>query len=177
MNSRLIILALLPLAALASCQQQDAATTYSNQEEAIDKYVYSKFDSSAVHHTNGVTRVTLTKAAAGADSLEMGDTAYFYWAGYLFSNGPGTLFSTDDPKVSTAYADTIPAKVKLGETAMIKGLENGLAGIKKGEESYIIFSGKYGFGSDNVYNITKLSALIYHVRLTDIIKEDKKNPQ
>jgi FKBP-type peptidyl-prolyl cis-trans isomerase. len=69
-------------------------------------------------------------------------------------------------------------KAVIGDGALLKGLENGFPGMKKGEISYIVFSGKLGFGSDNVYNITKLSALIYHIRLTDIIKkEDKKNPQ
>ena len=177
-RSTLILTAVVALAAFASCQQQDAANTYATQEESIDKYVYSKFDSTAVLHIGGSTRAIIAAAAKGADSLAAGDTACFYWAGYIFSNGPGTLFGTNDSKVSSAYGDTTLMKAGIGDGALVKGLENGFMGMKKGEVSYIVFSGKLGFGSDNVYNITKLSALIYHIRLTDIIKkEDKKNPQ
>jgi len=173
----LLPVAITALMVFASCEAQDAATAYATQEEAIGKYVYGKFDSTAVRHINGSTRVILKAAAEGADSLETGDTASFYWAGYTFSNGPGTLFCTNDPKVSAAYADTIPAKAVLGDGELVQGLENGLEGMGKGEESYIVFSGKLGFGSDEVYNIAKLSALIYHIRLTGIVKKDKKNPQ
>ncbi|MCI2082129.1 MAG: FKBP-type peptidyl-prolyl cis-trans isomerase [Bacteroidales bacterium] len=176
---RLIIIPALAVAAtlIFSCREQNAASTYATEESSIDSYVYKKFDSTAVHHYNGSTRVTLTEASEGADSLERGDSTYFYWAGYMFSNGPGTLFSTNDPKVSSAYQDTVPAGVKLGETSLIPGLENGLIGIRNGEEAYIVFSGKYGFGEDGVYDVTPLSALIYHIRIKDIIKEKNQLSQ
>lgn len=178
MKKSLVISALFAAFTLVlACSKQNAAETYTAQESAIDKYVYGKFDSSAVRHFLGSTRVTVTPGKEGADSLERGDSAYIYWAGYIFNSGPGTLFSTNDPAISTAYQDTTALGIKLGETPLVSGLENGLAGIVEGEKAYIVFSGKYGFGGDAVYSIPPYSALIYQVTISDIIKEKNHLPQ
>ena len=53
---------------------------------------------------------------------------------------------------------------------MVSGLVNGLVGAKKGEKCDIVFSAKYGFNNTVVYNVPKLSPLIFEVWIEDIVK-------
>jgi FKBP-type peptidyl-prolyl cis-trans isomerase len=50
------------------------------------------------------------------------------------------------------------------------GLANGLAGVKAGEKCDIVFSAKYGFGNTVVYNVPKLTPLIFEVWVEGIVK-------
>lgn len=51
---------------------------------------------------------------------------------------------------------------------MIEGLRNGLEGVRAGEECYIVFSGKYGYGNKVHGNIPVNSALLYHIRVLSV---------
>ena len=54
---------------------------------------------------------------------------------------------------------------------MVTGLRNGLVGVKGGEECYILFSGKYGFGNKQSGTIPANSALVYHVWVESLSNE------
>ena len=57
----------------------------------------------------------------------------------------------------------MPVMLNLGEDELVEGLRNGLRGVRGGEECYILFSGKYGFGKKAFGTIPANSALAYHV--------------
>ena len=58
--------------------------------------------------------------------------------------------------------------MELGTDPLLKGLENGLKGVRGGEECYILFSGKYAYGKKIVGTIPSKSALVYHVTVESI---------
>ncbi|MFA6894695.1 MAG: FKBP-type peptidyl-prolyl cis-trans isomerase [Bacteroidales bacterium] len=143
---------------LTSCLESDRALTVTTQEEAIDKYITNKLGDYEVVRNGGSNRVILSPGE-GLTISGAGDSISFYYEGYVFNSGKGIQFSSGNDFVL------------IGKTDMISGLENGLTGMKNGEESYIIFSAKYGFYKEQVGMVPPMSPLIYYVKI-DNIKEN-----
>jgi hypothetical protein len=127
------ILAIMFLA--LSCTKEDRNNTIVNQEESIDRYI-SSLDGVRVIRNGGSNRIVYTEGT-GADSLAVGDSVKFYYAGYVFSNGKGSLFATNNPQI--AQEKDFPLSGDLEERILnggnfISGLANGLAGVKAGEK-------------------------------------------
>ena len=168
----------LTLCSLAGCAKEERELAYANQESAIEKYLQGKFPGDSVIRNNGANRVIIDSASS-ANILEYGDTLYLFYAGYVFNGSPSALFATnvqsvaESAKFTLTDADFSPLVVQYNKGVFVEGLENGLFGVGEGEHSIILFSAKYGFGNDAIYNIPKLSALLYEVWIDRIIKKNQ----
>lgn len=169
-----IILTLLVIAlAVSSCDKQDRENTYISQEERIDSYINSLDDSYRVMRQNGANRVVVTEGNS-PDSLCVGDSVYFYYSGYQFSGGRGALFATNDTivaKENGIFASGDTFKLRYGSDGLINGLHNGMAGVREGETCYIIFSAKYGYGNEIMFNLPKLTPLFFDIQVKKVIKK------
>ena len=156
---------------LFSCTKEDRNLMLVTQEENIDKYITS-LRGVRIARNGGSNRLVYTEGK-GRDSLALGDSVRFYYAGYVFSNGKGALFATNDTltaeKNKFVLSGGIETKV-LSSKEMLGGLANGLVGAKAGEKCDIVFSAKYGFDNDIVYNVPKMSPLIFEVWVEGIVK-------
>lgn len=165
--------AVLVAAALVSgCTKQSLENTYNNQESKIDTYINSllaKDENLRVVHNSGAHRVVLVEGEG--DELTSRGSVAFYYAGYVFTNGlsASNLFFTNDQATAESAnwkvtgADFSVKVEDMADAELLKGLRNGLVGVKGGEECVIVFSGKYGFGKKAVGTIPANSALAYHV--------------
>lgn len=179
MNRILTYIILLAASALTvSCVKESKELTIADQEASIDSYISNNYAGYRVVHRNGSNRVVLDSAALSLpDSLEYGDSLHFYYAGYVFTTSPSQLFCTNNEAVAAAagYNVTDPdfsaARILFSEDCMISGLVNGLYGVRQGEHCILLFSAKYGFYDDYVYNIPKLSALAYEIWVERVIKQ------
>ncbi len=171
-KSAFIILTLL---LLFSCKKQDMEITIIEQEKSIDDYIKNTYANNPTITKEGINRVII-ETPDGIDSLQYGDSLYFYYSGFIFSNGPGQMFTTnyqpsaEANKFLLSDQDFQVKKILYTNNSLIKGLSIGLNGVKKGEHSIILFSAKYGYFNSRVYNIPKLSPLIYEVWIDNIIK-------
>lgn len=147
-----------------SCDKEDRKNTYASQEAAIDSYVAGFSAENRVVYRKGSVRVVMQEGTS-VDTLKRGDSLYFYYSGYIFNYGKGSLFATN--------VEGLPLKIKYGSDAMIEGLKNGLEGMRTGENSYIMFSGKYGYGNQIMFNIPKMTPLFFDITIDKIIKNDK----
>lgn len=164
MKNTTITLAALAFAALCiSCEKQDRENTYISQDKSIDSYITGLCGNGEyrVVHTNSSNRVVIKEGAA-LDSLERGDSLYFYYSGYMFSYGKGEQFATN--------VEGDVKKIKYGSDKLISGLQSGLMGVREGEFCYIIFSAKYGFGNTIVFNLPKLTPLFYEITVDKVVK-------
>lgn len=167
-NTLYIMFALLLLVA---CAKEDRKNQLVTQEESIDKYISSLKDVRIAR--NGGSNRLVYKEGNGADSLALGDSVKFYYSGYIFSSGKGKLFATNDTLVAQRNSFPLSGGIEVRELsskAMIEGLANGLVGAKAGEECNVVFSAKYGYDNDMVYNVPKMSPLIFEVRVDGIVK-------
>lgn len=157
----------------ASCDKSDRENTYISQEERIDSYIASLDEGLRVVRNNGSNRVIVTEGGA-LDSLEVGDSLHFFYAGYTFSSSRGSLFSTNIGEYVRAnnlnYADTVVKKILYKKGNMVDGLYNGLYHAHSGERCYVIFSAKYGYGNTEMFNVPKLTALFFDIQIEKIIK-------
>ena len=156
---------------LASCTKEDRNLMLVSQEEAIDKYISAQ-KNVRVARNGGSNRLVVTEGK-GTDSLEVGNTVNFYYAGYIFSNGKGSLFATNNPEVAQKQQFPLSGGIEsavIGSGSMISGLDKGLVGARAGEVCQIVFSAKYGYDNESVYNVPKMSPLIFDVWVESIGK-------
>lgn len=155
----------------SNCTKQDRENNIINQESSIDKYL-NDISSHEIIRNGGSNRAVIDLGKEGT-AAAAGDSLYIRYAGYIFSNGKGDLFVTNDPEVAKSKnfpMQESPLGIKLGKTNLVKGLELGLSGVKEGEHCYIVFSAKYGFDNTTVGIVPKLSPLFYEVWVDKVIK-------
>lgn len=160
----------------AGCTKQDRENTIISQEERIDDYISSLADVEVVHN-NGSNRVVISPGSSTV--AETGDSIYMRFAAYIFSNGPGTLFATNDTSIvdnnDFSETESLYGEIRLGTTDLVPGLEYGLEGVAEGEHCYIIFSAKYGFNNTVVGIVPKLSPLFFDIYVDRIVKNGGQN--
>lgn len=171
---------LLPvLIALTGCSSS-LETTYANQSGKIETYVSKQMESHPeyrVSYNDGVVRMTVSEG--DGDELVRGGTVTFTYAGYNFNSSSitaNTLFATNDADIAAAAkwdltdAETRfqPVSVVLGKDRLIRGLELGLDGVKAGEDCFVFFNGKYGFGKMQLGTIPANASLCYRLHIEEV---------
>ena len=190
----------------ASCVKDKLEETYSRQETQIDTYLTrnrvvkrdsiqiiitpnaddpTKNDTTKVKvewedtldvvYNNGAARLIKTEGT-GPELTENGAVS-FYYAGYIFSSSPSTLFATNHRETAEGAnfeltdADYELIEADMTKARMIDGLRNGLIGVRSGEECEIVFSGKHGFGDEVFGTIPVNSALLYKIWVVGVSNE------
>lgn len=154
---------------------------YNKQETRIESFITSQtngHEDMRVVHNNGAHRIVLKEGEG--EELQIKGNVAFYYAGYIFTGnslGASNLFTTNKMDIATGAKwnltedECVPFVTELSEKELLKGLFNGLQGVKAGEECYILFSGKNGFGKHNFGTVPANSALCYHIWV-DTISND-----
>lgn len=164
---------------LAACTKQQLQTTYDSQDKRIDSFIQSQLSSSKALRTypNGGSSRLVIVEGEGEDSLSTSGSVTFHYAAYTFSGSisSSNLFATNHEQTisdsgwsTVSGIDTNPVTLKLDSDDIVEGLRMGLFGVKAGQECYILFSGKYGFGSKPIGTIPANSALLYHIWVESI---------
>ena len=180
MNDTLKILsAFTAVLLLAGACEKTLESTYDSQETKIATVVKTlqKADTSAtVSYQNGTVRVTMVHGTG--DSLSAGGAVSFYYAGYCLSSpaiSTSNLFATNYKDFASSVKwnvsdSTILAikTVDLAKDDIVPGLKRGLVGVKGGDECYVLFSGKYGFGKRKTGQVPANSALAYRLWIKSV---------
>jgi hypothetical protein len=95
----------------------------------------------------------------------------FYFAGYSFTSGKSTnnLFATNHEETANSArwdltdADYNLMTIDMADTELVKGLRDGLLGVKSGEHCEILFTGKYGYGKKPFGTVPANSALLFEI--------------
>ena len=167
-----------------ACTKEAVQMAYDKQETNIANFVEAqlKADKTAtVTYKDGVVRVvlhdTLHREGLMADTLRSGGTVSFYYAGYTLSGASvnsSNLFATNHRKTADAagwrLSDTTAFNIQTItlDNHLLEGLQRGLEGVRNQDECYILFSGKYAFGSRKQGTIPARSALVYHIWVESI---------
>ena len=164
---------------VASCNKKQLETTYDKQETNIQKIIESlkKANPEAtVEYIKGSAVVTTVHGEG--ESLAENGAVSFYYAGYVVSGASlanGNVFATNYETFAKSIRWNVTdstvfniSTVKLGEDDLVEGLKNGLVGVKGGDECYVLFSGKHGFGNKKIGNIPASSALAYHLWIKSV---------
>ena len=173
-----LLIPLLTLAAVLSCTKQQVQASYDKQETMIDNFVTAQLKTEGTYavYNKGSVRLVTVKGE-GADSLAADGVVSYYYALYRLTSSPinsSNLISTNNAEIAgsswslsdESAFDIITAK--LDEAGYIEGLRNGLAGVRDGQECYILFSGQYGFGDRIHGTIPANSGLVYHIWVSSI---------
>ena len=164
-----------------SCTKEQRKSMLTKQEsniESFTKSILSKVDTAYVVQHKGVTRVVVVPGQG--DSLETGLVS-FYYAGYVLSSASlsaSNLFATNSEDVAASSKWELSGEnqfyiltLNIDNEDIVEGLRYGLEGVRAGQECYILFSGKYGFGKKPLGTIPANAALAYHVWVESIANE------
>ena len=169
---------------LPACDKEAKQQAYDKQETNIANFVEAQLkadETATVTYKDGTVRVvlhdTLEREGLLADTLQAGGTVSFYYAGYLLSGTSVSsinLFATNHKKTADAagwqLSDTTAFHIQTLtlEDRLLPGLQRGLEGVRNQDECYILFSGKYAYGSHAQGTIPARSALVYHIWVESI---------
>ena len=175
----LIILSVTALFLAASCDKKQFESMYDKQEsyiEAITENLMSTYPDATLTHEDGIVRITVAHGD-GATLAENGAVA-FYYAGYYLSSSRidnSTLFVTNYEELANSarwsISDTTAFQIRtirLDESDLVEGLKKGLPGVKGGDECYILFNGKRGFGKKKIANVPSNAALAWHLWIKSV---------
>ena len=183
-STRILAAVLLLAAFVPACRKQSVEMAYDKQETNIAKFVEDQVKKDAdatVAYKDGVVRIvlhdTLTREGILADTLRTGGTVSFHYAGYTLTSSTvsnANLFATNHKKTADAagwkLSDTTAFNIVTLtlDDRLLDGLQRGLEGVRGLDECYILFSGKYAYGSRVQGTIPARSALVYHVWVDSI---------
>ena len=183
-STRILASALLVAALVPACNKEAVQLAYDKQEANIASFVEAqlKADNTAtVTYKDGAVRIvlhdTLRREGLLADTLRAGGTVSFYYAGYTLpsaSVSASNLFATNHKQTADAagwrLSDTTAFKIQTLtlDDSLLDGLQRGLEGVRNQDECYILFSGKYAYGSRIQGTIPARSALVYHIWVNSI---------
>lgn len=166
------------LLVLASCENK-LESTYTKQEANIESIVsaLTRADETAtVDYHDGSVRVTVVHGEG--EALESDGAVSFYYAGHVITSGSisnSNLFVTNYEdfanSVKWSISDTSAFKIKILDLSgeqIVAGLQKGLVGVKSGDECYVLFSGKHGFGSRAYGRVPQNAALAYHLWIKSV---------
>ena len=164
----------------ASCDKKD--TSFDKQESNIQSIVNSLMNANpdaTTDYNNGSVRVTVVHG--DGQGLEKDGAVSFYYAGFYITGtsiNNGSLFATNYDTFASSARWTVTDStafdiktVSLAKDEIVEGLKNGLVGVKGGDECYVLFSGKYGFGKHYIANIPPNSALAYHLWIKSVTND------
>ena len=162
-----------------SCSKTETENAYIQQDKNIESIVGSlapKGSDVTVEYFDGSVRVT-SKHGEG-EALEDNGSVSFYYVGHTVNSSSlssGNMFATNSKEFAEsaqwAVSDTTMFKVStvdLSEDKLVKGLKIGIVGVRSGDECYILFNGKNGFGKHKTGTVPGNSALAYHLWITDV---------
>lgn len=174
-----IIVSLAVLTAFLSCSKESQKEEWADQEELIEDFidVILASDSTAVTVSTGKAERCTVVAGSGDELASDGNIA-FYYAGYVLKSSKlssCTLFATNNEDValdkSWDVSDSTALNIltiNMKETDLTDGLRSGLTGVQGGEECYILFTSKYGFGKKALGTIPANSPQVWHIWVESI---------
>ena len=164
---------------VASCGKKQLESMYDKQEtniEAIISNLTRSNPDATVEFNDGIAKVIVAQGE-GSPLSENGAVA-FYYAGYFISGkslGNANLFATNYETFANSIkwnvTDTTSFEImtiRLDESDIVEGLRKGLPGVKGGEECYILFNGKRGFGKKKIANVPSNAALAWHLWIKSV---------
>ena len=187
MKTRIALIFLLIVSILStSCVKTQLETTYTKQEDQIDKYIQSKMvvanpeggtDTLRVVRNGGANRLVLKEGTG--EALTGNGRVSLYYAGYTFSGSisSSNLFGTNMTTIAEeagwkpGTVQDQPYEAELSDSEFIEGLRKGLEGVKAGEECEILFSAKYGLGNRSLGIIPAKSALAYRIWVIEVTND------
>ncbi|MCF0176135.1 MAG: hypothetical protein HUJ94_04800 [Bacteroidales bacterium] len=179
MKTRNITIFLLAAIAAAACISP-AETAYAEQETKIDSFInglVGKDSTITVFHNGGSSRVTLVHG--DGEEASASATVSLIYGGFTFQGNfsKNNLVTTNDEQMAKDAGWKAPddttgiLTVNLKDDVLLDGLKNGLAGVRGGEECYIVFSGKYGHGKKGLGMVPANSAMLWHITVESISNE------
>ena len=182
---RLLPILLAALIPAAACTKQQVQSYYDKQQTNIEDFVKNAKKVRTVYKDKSIRIVLSEKEVPEGtvpDSLAANGTVSFYYAGYTLSGksiSASSLFATNCKEWAEEVrwnrtveeGDYGLLTVKLDEDPILEGLRDGLPGVRAGEECYIVFLGKYGFGNAASGTIPAKSTLVYRIAVDSFQNE------
>lgn len=167
-------------ALVASCNKSETEVADEKSSQNIETFVSAQLSEHegeySATYNDGVVRLTMVEGLG--EGLQRGGSITFSYAGYKFTGtsiSASNLFATNISSIASEAGWSLsgedaftPVTVSLDGDSLLKGLQKGLEGVKSGEDCYILFTSKYGYGKSNYGTISANTALAYRVMVETV---------
>ena len=187
MKRSTLIPVLLSVLLAAACAKQSLKTTYDKQAATIENFVSAqmKADPYATLSRNGgayrlTLHDTLDRIFGQRDSLRDGGKTAVYYACFTLTGNSlaaANLVATNVKQIAESagwnLSDTTRYKLDTLtlDRSLVKGLQDGLAGVQQYDECIVLFTGEFGFENTARGTIPARSALAYQFWIESIDNE------
>ncbi|MEE8109271.1 MAG: FKBP-type peptidyl-prolyl cis-trans isomerase [Gammaproteobacteria bacterium] len=169
MTNKIVLMSFILLAACGSSMAEDETAVTARQEPAQPEQDVSIVESrearmELVELDNGLKYLPLAEGAGAA--IEAGQSAMVHYTGWLYDEslpeGKGEKFDSSRDRGQ-------PFSFQLGAGRVIKGWDQGVAGMKVGERRMLIIPADLGYGSRGAGGVIPPDAdLLFDVELLGI---------
>ncbi len=179
MKYKVILKGFIIISFFGACTSENEKETLLSQEVAIDNYINAQLTAAdsvkALEVVANNSSYRLIYKYGTGDVVASGDSVEFLYVASIFSNGRGPDFDTNLPDSSRTDAGSLYPHSDLGKGIAgqgfyIPGLDNGLMGMKAGEQAQIVFSAAQGYGNKSVGIVPPLSPLLFNIYLEKVKK-------
>lgn len=147
------------LTACATKETDTVAVDYSKQDDAlIQKYLADNKITTAQKQPSGLYYVPVLANATGTAAVA-GKTTSVLYTGTLLN---GTVFDASSKNGNT------PFSFVLGTGKVIKGWDEGIALMHKGEKAVLLIPSALGYGASGAGSIPPNTVIKFDVELTDV---------
>lgn len=163
-----------------SCTKKEFATNYENQKKSLNSYMGTLTSGYFVRNDDVYISMTEDRSAPDAEPLETGDKISIYYAEHIMNNTSlGTVVWTNSEEWAEEYqwaptgeSDFSPLEFVYGDSGIVKGLEIGLKGCKKGQELIIAMPFTQAYGEKWISTVPPYSAIRFRVFVENITKKE-----
>jgi FKBP-type peptidyl-prolyl cis-trans isomerase len=122
--------------------------------------------------TDSGLKIVEVKTISQAMTAEAGDMVWVHYTGTLQN---GTVFDSSLKKVNPQSGEADPIAFRLGQGHVIKGWDEGIAGMKVGEKRQLIIPPALGYGEQGTPGgpIPPNATLTFDVELVGIYRDSK----
>ena len=170
--------------ALAGCEASDEFAP--KQRTQIERYLagrgaeYTLVGDSVFVHVAGNRLATEGTLPAQPATLAVGDGVVFNFEAYTFTSNPATkpyytnkewLMAKYYPNFDYSYWDFSPRSIRLGEWAILKGLEEALVGRMEGDSVVVFLTSDNGYGDHDMGAVDRNTALMWVLNVEQVEKK------
>lgn len=118
--------------------------------------------SNMIEHDSGLKSIILKEAPSGAPQTKQGEMVTVHYTGWLYDpSQPGSKGAKFDSSIDRGQ----PFQFMLGKGMVIRGWDEGVALMKKGEKRRLIIPSNLGYGSRGVATIPPNATLLFDVEV------------
>lgn len=161
------------LIAISSCKQTTDQELRDQEATLLAKYI-AKYHPTVTPKSSGLYFIETKAAAAGADTIKIGDLVKVYYKGYLITDDAAE--GIKDGYQFDASGEFEPFSFTVGAGAVISGWDEAMTYMKDGSEAKLVIPSRLAYSSQQQSTIPQYSTLVFYIKIYKVYRSTDEWP-